>query len=286
MALTLEDYRQFYSEEIAAASALRSKALISAFAKVPRENFFEPGPWKVSAPDFGMPGAAPYRDTEDADPKRLYHNILIAIDPARRLNNGHPSALAAWLDALDIAPGDHVFHLGAGVGYYTAIIAEIVGPDGHVAAAEVDLGIAARARANLAPWKNVELISGDGGEYDPGPVDVIFINAGVTHPRSLWLDRLKPGGRLLFPITFDTGDGVGKGCMVLVKHDGDTYPARSASFVMIYSCTSVRDKELNGAILKQLSSGKLMGIKSLRRDAHESSESCLVHGADFCLSSS
>ena len=149
MAVTLAEYRNFYAEEIAAAAGLRSKLLVDAFAKVPREDFFEPGPWKVSAPDFGMPGAATYRETEDAEPKRLYHNILIAIDPARRLNNGHPSALAAWLDVLELAPGNRVFHVGAGVGYYTAIMAEVVGSEGHVTGVEVDPSIAARAKTKM-----------------------------------------------------------------------------------------------------------------------------------------
>ncbi|HBZ70074.1 MAG TPA: hypothetical protein DEP35_10195, partial [Deltaproteobacteria bacterium] len=48
------------------------------------------------------------------------------------LNNGHPTTLARFLDFLAIRAGDRVLHVGCGVGYYTAIIAEIVGPYGHV----------------------------------------------------------------------------------------------------------------------------------------------------------
>ena len=32
--------------------------------------------------------------TEDDDPKHIYHNILVSVDPARGLNNGQPSLLA------------------------------------------------------------------------------------------------------------------------------------------------------------------------------------------------
>ena len=60
-----------------------------------------------------------YRVTTDADPRRLYHNVLVAIDPARKLNNGQPTAVITWLDALDPRPGDRVVHVGAGVGYYS-----------------------------------------------------------------------------------------------------------------------------------------------------------------------
>lgn len=280
MNCALEDYRRFFAEEIGAVAAVRSQRLVDALAKVPRENFLGPGPWKIAAPDFGMGGGTRYRETVDADPRRLYHNVLIAIDPARQLNNGHPSTLAAWIDMLDLAPRDRVFHLGAGVGYYTALMAEMAG---HVTGAEVDPALAERARENLRPWNNVEILAGDGAAVDPGPVDAIFINAGVTHPRALWLDRLNDGGRLLFPLTFDTGGGVGKGVTILVKRQGDRYPARVGTFVMIYSCTSLRDPDLNSAIMKQVSSMKLMQIQSLRRDRHEPADTCLLHGPDFCL---
>lgn len=72
--------------------------------------------------------------TKDADPRRLYHNILVAIDPTRHLNNGHPSFLAFLLDELELQAGDRAVHVGCGTGYYTAVMAEIVGPEGHVMA--------------------------------------------------------------------------------------------------------------------------------------------------------
>lgn len=284
--MTLQDCRQFYAEEIKAVAGLRSEALVNAFASVPREHFLGPGPWKLGSLDFGMSPEPRYRPTEDGDPKRIYHNVLVSIDETRHLNNGQPSALASWIDALDILPDDRVVHIGAGVGYYSAIMSEVTGPRGHVTAIEVDADLAAHARDNLKAWKNVEVISGNGAEHDPGPVDAIFVNAGVTHPRALWLDRLKPGGRLLYPLTFETpGMTGGKGCMVLIKRDGDAYSARCASYVMIFSCTSLRDPELNAPLLKLMSTGKLFAIKSLRTDAHEADETCLVHAKDSCLSS-
>lgn len=284
LAPRLDDYRRFYAEEIGAVAGIRSRALIEAFATVPREHFLGPGPWKLGSLDFGTSPTPHYVSTQDADPKRIYHNVLVSIDEARHLNNGQPSALAAWLDALDIQAGERVVHIGAGLGYYSAIIAQVVGPRGSVVAIEVDEDLASRARTSLAGWSTVEVVSSDGSQYDPGPVDVIFVNAGVTHPSALWLDRLKPGGRLLYPLTFDAGAG-GKGCMLLVKPGGESYTARCIGFVMIYSCTSVRDPDLNGPLAKQISSGKIFSVQSLRRDAHEVDDTCLVHAKDSCLSS-
>lgn len=64
----------------------------------------------------------------------------VAIDSAHDLNNGQPAALAKWIDALDINNGMRVYHLGCGVGYLTAIMAEIVGRNGSVVAGEIDPG--------------------------------------------------------------------------------------------------------------------------------------------------
>ena len=88
--------RRFFAEEIEAVCKLRSAALVDAFATVARERFLRPGPWTVLA-DGDFPGSAMQtRLTSDADPARVYHNIVVAIDPARQLFNGQPGA-SCWL---------------------------------------------------------------------------------------------------------------------------------------------------------------------------------------------
>ena len=64
------------------------------------------------------------------------------------------------LHDLAVEPGQHVAQIGAGAGYYTAMLAELVGPSGRVSAFEFDPELAARARANLAPWRNVTVYRG------------------------------------------------------------------------------------------------------------------------------
>ena len=75
-----------------------------------------------------------------------YEDVLVIIDPERLLNNGQPSLLTLLIDSLDLERGDRAVHIGCGTGYYTALIAEIVGPSGHVTAIEIDPGLPARAR--------------------------------------------------------------------------------------------------------------------------------------------
>ena len=114
LGLALDDYRRFYAEEIEVVAGIRSRALIQAFASVPREHFLGPGPWKLGSLEFGASPTPRYVSTQDADPRRIYHNVLVSIDETRHLNNGQPSALASWLDALDIREGERVVHVGAG----------------------------------------------------------------------------------------------------------------------------------------------------------------------------
>ena len=76
--------------------------------------------------------------------------MLIAIDERRRLNNGQPSLWARMYDQLKLSRDAHVVHVGAGTGYYSAILAEIVGRAGRVTAIEIDPALAARAGENLA----------------------------------------------------------------------------------------------------------------------------------------
>src|SRR3712207_5345550 len=115
--------RRRFAEELRYVAGVRLPAVVEAFATVPRERFAGSGPWRVLSP-MSMDA---YWTTDDADPRHLYHDVLVAIDERRRLNNGQPSLWAALYDRLGLAPGAHVVHVGAGTGYYSAVLAEIVG---------------------------------------------------------------------------------------------------------------------------------------------------------------
>jgi protein-L-isoaspartate(D-aspartate) O-methyltransferase len=105
--------------------------------------------------------------------------------PKRNLNNGQPSLHAALIAAAAPQPGEHIVHVGAGVGYYTAIIAGLVGATGRVTAIEFDPGLAARATANFAQTPHVRAVHGDGTRGMFEPADVIYVNAGATRPADM-----------------------------------------------------------------------------------------------------
>jgi protein-L-isoaspartate(D-aspartate) O-methyltransferase len=286
--MSIEDCRRFYAEEVRLAASVHSRELVEAYARVPREAFFGPAPWQIaSAEQSGLAlsgfGGAIYITT--SDPCDLCHNMLIAIDPARHLNNGQPSALARWIDALDLKLGDRAVHIGCGVGYYTAIMAEVVGREGTVHGVEVDSDLANRARGNLEAYPQVQVHAGDGAALDTGECDAILVNAGVTHPHLAWLERLAEGGRLVLPITASFGASrFGSGLMVKIVRDREGWSARSVSPVAIYSCTSVRDPEMEPILAKALAAKSLLKMKSARLDPHEPDESCVLHRNDVCLS--
>src|SRR5262249_13059291 len=172
-------------------------------------------------------------------PHWLCHDVLVVIDPARGLNNGMPSFWAHKLDQLDLRRGERVLQVGAGTGYFSAVLAEIVGPQGHVTAVEFEPELADRARDNLASWSQVEVVAGDGRTYDAGDLDAIVVFAGSTHPAPLWLDRLAEGGRLIMPLTGENRWGF----MLRALRRGDTFDAAAIGAVGIYPCAGGRDVE-------------------------------------------
>lgn len=278
--INLDTRRQFYAEELRTVANLQSEALVKAFAKVSREHFLGPGPWQVRSPGFDG-----YWTTKDADPKHLYHNVLVAIDASRHLNNGHPSFLAFLIDQLDLQEGAHVIHVGCGTGYYTAIMAEVVGRGGHVTAIEIDPELAARTRNNLSSLSQVEVFEGDGGEINLGSSDATLVNAGATHPRAIWLDSLRLGGRLLVPLTVTKdSEGGGGGLVLKVIRHPRGLTARFISEVGIFSCAGCRDPELNKRLKEAFDREDWKTLRSLRRDVHDLTDTCWLHDESFCLS--
>lgn len=285
--MTVDECRSFYAQEVRFAANLRTPGLVEAFAKVPRERFLGPGPWQLGSAEgraISVAGFAQLSYVTVADPRDLYHNVVVSLDRAKDINNGQPSALGQWIDSLALLPGERVYHLGCGVGYYTALIAEVVGPAGKVAGLELQSELAERARQNLASYAQVKVEAGDGASFDPGDCNAMLINCGVTHPQAIWLDRLQEGGRLVVPITVPMSATTGQGVMLKIVRSGGAYSTELVTALAIFSGGRLRDPELEQQILKGFKTGGLLKLKSVRRDAHDPGETCVVHGRDICLS--
>lgn len=79
-----------------------------------------------------LPSSAGLCLTPADDPVYLYTDEVVGIVPERHINNGQPSLHAHLLARAAPREGDHIVHVGAGVGYYTATMAHIVGLSGRV----------------------------------------------------------------------------------------------------------------------------------------------------------
>ena len=113
------------------------------------------------------------------------------------------------------------------------------------------------------------------------------MNAGATHPRSVWLDRPRPEGRLILFLTIaDDDSGSGKGGTLKVIRSDASYAAGFLSSVSVFHCVGSRDADANRCLLESIRRGGWHLVKSLRRDRHERDDTCWLHGDDFCLSKS
>jgi protein-L-isoaspartate(D-aspartate) O-methyltransferase len=258
---TLGQARHWFAEELRATAPIqRNESIVDAFGTVPREAFLGPGPWRV-LPPMRIDGASL---TPDADPRRICHDVLVVIDEKRGLNNGQPSLWARLLDQLDLKPGERVLQVGVGTGYYSAILAQIVGVKGKVVAVEYDTSLAAWAEDNLSPWPQVEVVAGDGTTYDPGEVDAVVVFAGATHPAPVWLDRLAVGGRLMMPLT-----GASRwGFFLKATRTDDGFSASSLGSCGFFPCFGARDDEAAQRLEKAMGRfGQPVPIRSLHRGA-------------------
>ena len=97
-----------------------------------------------------------------------------------------------------------------------------------------------------------------------------------------WLDALRPGGRLVFPLTSERLGG-----FMLRVTRGDAADWLTVSLLCrawFIPFIGARDADLDNRLAAQIAAGHADLVRSLRRDVHEPDESCWLHGDGFCLS--
>ena len=108
-----------------------------------------------------------------------------------------PRTIAKMLDALDITADELVLDLGAGMGYSSAVIAQMAQA---VIAVEEDETLARDAETLLAETGVVNAVVETGpiaaGAPQHGPYDVITVEGAVEVVPQAIIDQLKDGGRM------------------------------------------------------------------------------------------
>jgi protein-L-isoaspartate(D-aspartate) O-methyltransferase len=274
----LEERRRMYAHRITSIAGIDAESGIgrdirAAFEAIPREKFVGAPPWRIVSPEDQFQGVSD-------DPTDIYQDVLVTLDINKGLNNGQPSLHAACLKALAPKKGEHVVHVGAGTGYYTAILALLVSEAGQVDAYEIEPELARHAAASLAGLHQVKIHCRSGAEAPLPTCDVLYVNAACAEPLGVWLDALRCGGRLLFPL--EAGGEAGQMLLVTRLSERD-YAARFLTGVQFVSCVGAQDPDAVRALELAFRRGKWQAVRSLRRnDAPD--ESCWCAGRGWWLS--
>lgn len=275
--------RRAFAKQVLASVGVDDARLENAYASVRREHYLGPGPWPI------LRGRG-YVPTPSDDPVYLYTDVLIGMVPERGLNNGMPSYHAPLISSASVRAGEHVVHVGAGMGYYSAILSHLAGSAGKVTAIEVDPSLARAAEGNFAAAVNVNVVQGDGSAVSFEAADVIYVNAGATRPADIWLDRLKDGGRLILPLTArkttpstHVGPLTRHGAVFRIERHGDDYQATWISAVGVYPCEGGRDDGSEAALDAALQAGGWENVTRLYRTDAIPPERCWLRAPDWAL---
>ena len=171
--------RERMVEEQIEARGVRSKIVLDAMRKVPREAFLPKQMREFAYEDSPLPIAAGQTISQ-------------------------PYIVALMTEALGLQGGEKVLEIGTGSGYAAAVLAEI--------AAEVytverigQLAEKAASTVEKLGYSNVHVVHGDGtlGWAAAAPYDAIIVAAGGPEIPASLKEQLKIGGRLIIPVGTD-----------------------------------------------------------------------------------
>ena len=124
-------------------------------------------------------------------------------------SSSSPAAMAIMLEASELGPGLRVLEIGTGTGYNAALLAAIVGNQGHVFTVEIDSDLAMQAehRLDQVVGPKVTVYAGNGLEgYAPGaPYDRILVTGSTPNVPLPWLEQVRPGGIILMNLIGEMG---------------------------------------------------------------------------------
>ncbi|HTX61965.1 MAG TPA: protein-L-isoaspartate(D-aspartate) O-methyltransferase [Methanobacterium sp.] len=174
------DKRKKLVEKLSSYGYIKTERVKDAMLKVPREEFIPPENREYAYKDQPLP-----------------------IGEGQTISAPHMVAIIC--ETLKLEKGMKVLEIGSGFGYNAAVVAEIIGPEGHLFTTERIESLAQMANKNLKRTgydKCVTILHTDGtkGLKEEAPFDRIYATASAPHVPEPLKEQLKVGGRLLTPI--------------------------------------------------------------------------------------
>jgi len=127
-----------------------------------------------------------------------YDNIPLPIGFEKTISQ--PLIVALMTDLLDIKADDSVLEIGTGLGYQTAILAQLAHKVYSVEIIE-ELGVMAKKRLRRQGCSNVELRIANGcqGWSEHAPFDKVIVTAAPDLIPPPLIHQLKTGGKMVIP---------------------------------------------------------------------------------------
>jgi protein-L-isoaspartate(D-aspartate) O-methyltransferase len=181
------ELRDKLADELATAGYIKSAQVDRAFRTVDRHAF--------------VPADTPLEITYQADSavvtKRDEHGTAISSVSAAYIQ-------VAMIEQAELEPGMIVLEIGSG-GVNAAMLAEVVGPDGHVVSVDIDPEVTARASELLdaAGYAGrVSVMAADAEHEIPAfeQFDATIVTVGAWDLSPAWLRQLAPDGTLVVPL--------------------------------------------------------------------------------------
>lgn len=137
--------------------------------------------------------------------EETYGNYPLPIGFGQTISQ--PLTVAFMLELLEPKTGEKILDVGAGSGWQTALLAQIVGEHGKIIAIERIEELKKIAEENIEKYNFVEkgivkIICGDGskGFNEDAPFDKIIAAATANEIPQAWKEQLKIGGRIVAPV--------------------------------------------------------------------------------------
>lgn len=151
-----------------------------------------------------------HRFIPDISPEDAYEDRALAIKEREGTvisSISQPSMIVQMLQMLDVHPGDAVLEIGTGSAYNAALLARLVGPQGHVVTLDIEPDLLELGKRRLRDfgYANVDVRPAYELPHIDGQFACIIVTARAVDIEADWWRLLQDEGRLVVPLDIGYG---------------------------------------------------------------------------------